>query len=746
MKRFCAFLLSVSLLLSMTGCGGTVDRASSAVPAPAPASEPPAKTDAGYLIPPSWTENSINDGTWGYVTQGAELPCGEGFSIENSGLTYLSRDMDTGETTLIRCTLDGTEQNRVVIPVQETGDSVDCSVGFYAFGADGVWLTYARYTLLDEETGETESFTQLQKWSYDGECVTSVPLDESFGLGDQEFFVFGLDLDPQGNPLLLTSQGQLYFCDSQGKAAAMTELPDIGFQFCQDSSGRLYLRDTFEGIVYAIDWDNRALGQPVLTTANTEQVMPGGGDYDFFLSSDTTLRGASLATGTITEILSWADWDLAGSTGGVAWLDGDTFLVSTYSLLTDSSRLLTLSRVPAGEIPEKTVVRLAVGLSADSAEWGMTWTDALDQSVTEAINLFNLENGQYRVEVETYASAEELNMNILSGDAPDIIDWNSTAWLENPPSMAIYAKRGYLTDLEPLFEADPELSLEDFIPSILELAKERTGGLYTMPLSFYFATLTAPKEYVGDKTTWTISDLLEAARQMPEDMELWGGMSPDDMLDTLLRESIRGFVDIPAGTCDFETQEFYDLLTLCRDYGTAEVGENYVPAAGGSLLMAEASFGRLGQFASDVMRPLEDQGRVLIGYPGAEGSGVTIIFYDDYAICALGQHQEGAWEFLRTLYTYDFQRSTVGPMCSVRQDAFDNKEDWYLEVNGSCTPEESQAARNLVYQAANCRVNDSPVIPIVQEEAAAFFYGDKTAEAVADIIQNRVEIYLGEQS
>lgn len=473
--------------------------------------------------------------------------------------------------------------------------------------------------------------------------------------------------------------------------------------------------------------------------------MPGGGDYDFLLVSDTRLRGANLSTGTITEILSWADWDLAGSVGGVACLDEEKFLISTHSLLTDSGSLLTMSRMPAAEIPEKTVVRLAVGLSADSAEWGATWTDALDQKVTEAINQFNRENARYRVEVETYSSGEELNLNILSGDAPDIIDWNSTAWLESPPSMAIYAQRGYLTDLAPLLAADPEYSESDFIPNILELAKERTGGLYTMPLSFYFVTLSVPREYVGDKTSWTIPDLLAAARQMPEGMALWEYMSRDEMLDTLLRESIQRFVDISAGNCDFENQEFYDLLTLCRDYCPPEVGEDYTPPAEGSLLKGEGSMGRLGQFASDVMRPLEEQGRVLIGYPGAGGSGVSVIFYDDLAICALGQHQEGAWEFLRTLLDYDYQYKSAGPMCSIRQDVFNDKEDWYLEGNGSCTPEESQTARELVYGAAHCRTNDSPIIPIVQEEAAAFFNGDKTAEAVADIIQSRVEIYLGEQ-
>ena len=744
MKRFLAVFLAAALM-ALGGCGAPAERASSSASAPSPTAAPTLETDSGYVIPAAWTEDSINDGTWGYVTQGADLPCGEGFSIEDGYLVSIDRDLDAGETTLVRCTLAGEELGRVVVPTPKPDGDGDSSVGFYAFGENGIWLTYDQYQIVDQDTGETEVYTELQKWSYDGDRLVAVPIDSSFGQEGGDPFLMGMDLSPDGSPVLVTEH-YIYFCDDSGQPTASIDTAGTYYGLCRDSTGRLYLRDTFAGVIYAIDWEACALGQPVLTTANTEQVMPGGGGYDFFLSSDSTLRGVTLSTGTITEILSWADWDLAGSTGGVAWLDEETFLVSTYSLLSGSSSVLTLSRMPAAEIPEKTAVRLAVGLSEDNIAWGQTWTDALDQTVTEAINEFNRESGQYRVEVETYASGEALSLQILSGDAPDIIDWNSTAWLEDPPSMAIYAKRGYLVDLEPLFASDPELSLDDFIPSILALVKERTGGLYAMPLSFYFATLSVSKEYVGDKTTWTVSDLLAAARQMPEDMELWEAMSQDAMLDTMLRESIDHFVDISAGTCDFENQEFYDLLTLCRDYCPAETGENYVPAAGGSLLMGEASLGRLGQFASDVMRPLEDQGRVLIGYPGAGGSGVSIIFYDDYTICALGQQQEGAWEFLRTLYTYDFQHSTVGPMCSVRQDAFNDKEDRYLEVNGSCTEEESQAARELVYQAANCRVNDSPIIPIVEEETAAFFNGDKTAEETAAIIQSRVEIYLGEQS
>jgi hypothetical protein len=295
--------------------------------------------------------------------------------------------------------------------------------------------------------------------------------------------------------------------------------------------------------------------------------------------------------------------------------------------------------------------------------------------------------------------------------------------------------------LDPLFDADPELSTDDLIPSIYALSKERTGGgFYSMPLYFYFTTLRVSKAYVGDKTSWTISDMLAVQESLPEGMGLWGG-TQSGTLDFLLRESIGEFVDLEAGTCNFETQEFYDLLTLCKNDGPAEYTEGSMPE---EILCCDMATGNMGNFATDVIAPLEESGDVLIGYPDAGGSGASIIFYDEMSICALGQQQEGAWQFLRTLMSYDYQYCARS-MAPVRQDAFEARQDWYMQVTGACTQEQLQEVREFIYNAQHCRTNDSPAVPIVEEEAAAFFAGDKTAEEVARIIQSRVSIYLGEQ-
>lgn len=743
MKRTLSILLSFSLLLALVGCsspGSSVESVSSAPPAVSVE-----ENAAGYVVPAAWTELSINDGTWGYVTAASELPSA---NYQDGYLIRQDYDEESQVTTLTRYDPDGQAVGSTDIPPLEATnpDAIEtyCYVSSTCFTDGGIWLTHNQSSLLDQETGESESVDFLEQWSYEGECLRSLAVKDLLKEDDTADFLYDMTLDDQGNPIFSTEK-YIYFCDEEGRPTATMDCDGSYYNFCRDSAGRLYLNAVFENQIYTINWDTHAPGDALFSTTGNETVLPGGGAYDFLLKSETTLRGVSLSTGTITEILSWADWDLTNCVGSVMYLDEETFLISTYSLLGDESGILTLSRVPADQIPEKTVVRLAVGLDTEAVSWGQTWTDALDYKVVEAINQFNRQSDTYRVEVETYSSGQELNLKLVSGDAPDIIDWNSTAWLEEPPSMELYAKKGYLLDLEPLFDADEELSTDDFIPNIFDLAKGRTNGMYSMPLNFYFATMTAPKAYVGDQVGWTVSELLEVVETLPEDMCVWDYTTQSNMLDTLLRTNINSFVDLTAGTCDFKNQDFYDMLTLCRDYFPAETGENYTPPAGGSLLTGQGSMGRLGQFASDVMRPLEEQGQTMIGYPGAAGNGLSIIFNEELALCALGQQQAGAWEFLRTLYTYDFQYNGSSIMCAVRQDAFDAKEDRYLEVNGSCTEAESMAARALVYGAENVRTNDSPVIGIISEEAAAFFAGDKTAEETADIIQSRVEIYLGEQ-
>lgn len=72
-------------------------------------------------------------------------------------------------------------------------------------------------------------------------------------------------------------------------------------------------------------------------------------------------------------------------------------------------------------------------------------------------------------------------------------------------------------------------------------------------------------------------------------------------------------------------------------------------------------------------------------------------------------------------------------------------EDTSIEVF-EATPEEAAAVKKLIDSADNKFEYHVEIMDIISEEAEAFLAGQKSAEDVAEIIQNRVSLYLQEQA
>lgn len=741
MKKLLSVLLCCALLLGLGACGNGANE-STIEPSAATTETPQIAEAGGYLIPTQWQGSSRNDGTTGYLTAQAQVPVGT-----PSGSVIESTETDAdGNVTMYQYDLSGNLIHVVTATPQAEMASADQSISFYSFGADSLWLVRMCFELLDEETGDSRSCEYLEQWSYDSELLFSATLD-AYGIDDMENYLMGMELGSQNTPILISATA-LTFLDENGQEAGRCETNGIWYNLCRDGSGRIYLVDNFEtNSLYTLDETGYGIGEKVMDLDGSSRIITGGGEYDLFFSSDTTLKGVSFQNGTVTEILSWADWDLANSVSGLAVLESGDYLLRVNNLALGGSVMLTMTPVPMSQVPEKTVLRVAVPLSQDYMDMGLTWTESMDEKVAGMISLFNQQNPDYRLEVVTFSSATELNLMLASGDAPDLIYNRYTAWLDEPISTALLAKKGYLEDLEPYFEGDDDLSLSQLMPNILEIEENRNGGLYALPLAFYATGITVQREYAGDNPNWSISDALKAARDMPEDMDFWSYMPQSDALSTLLGACYQQFLDVESGDCDFQNQDFYDLLTLCRDYFPEAIDENTTEAPGGSLLSGFGSMGRLGQLYTDTIRPLEEQGQLVYSYPGSTGTGLNIIFMDQFSICSQSQYKDIAWEFLKSLYSYDFQYSFGSVFTSIRQDVVNDREDNYQQMYPEdLTQEESQYVKELISTSTNYQDMNNPVFTIITEEAASFFAGDKSAENVAGIIENRVKIYLSEQS
>ena len=69
--------------------------------------------------------------------------------------------------------------------------------------------------------------------------------------------------------------------------------------------------------------------------------------------------------------------------------------------------------------------------------------------------------------------------------------------------------------------------------------------------------------------------------------------------------------------------------------------------------------------------------------------------------------------------------------------------DWEAEIYPA-EEEQIEVLRKLIAEAKPLNDNDAEILKIINEEAQAYFVGQKTAEDVAKIIQSRVSIFVSE--
>ena len=263
-------------------------------------------------------------------------------------------------------------------------------------------------------------------------------------------------------------------------------------------------------------------------------------------------------------LLNWSAADLSGSVMCFAPRDGGKLAVLTLTQngtfgdgdywYNRDIRLAMLS--PSGKGPADGKIRLV---------YGTIGTNSVQRL---RINKFNSSNDEYYIElrnyagdgVETYEADREaaqklLSAEIASGRAPDI--WDTSLPID------LYARKGMLEDLWPYIDGDPEISRDALMSHVLDCASVN-GELYSVFNSFTIATAAARSELVGDRTSWTLDEVLEYYADMPEGSTICGYYhGRTGTLYYLIRSDLDRWIDWTTGECRFDSEEFKALLTLC---------------------------------------------------------------------------------------------------------------------------------------------------------------------------------------
>lgn len=398
----------------------------------------------------------------------------------------------------------------------------------------------------------------------------------------------------------------------------------------------------------------------------------------------------------------------------------------------------------------------------------------------ENILEFNQTNENYQIEIKDYGTnsldpSTELNLDIISGEVPDIL------CLEMLPAN-MYIEKGILTDLYPLIESDPEIHADDFIDSV-RLAAEKDGKLYYMGAGFQWLDCFAiEKKYQNFVDGWSMEDMEKLYQEMPGDGVFIANMTRQRFITRIVLSQIEDYIEEETGKVNFDSEEFIKLLAFSKNFKDENEESSmqeiaYKEIAEGKLMLYRTSFLELSEISTLKSLYKKAGGYEIISYPSENKKNTLSISFADPAMAISEQceDKEGAWEFLRQFFTYDYGMKVSQRSClPVRKDVLEKRLQYamateeYIDEDGTIVKpfkggsaqgdysvdydalkeEDIAFVRSLIERIGKIYMDADEiqlnVLDIIKTEAEIYFDGDRTAEETAEIIQNRVQLYINE--
>ena len=409
---------------------------------------------------------------------------------------------------------------------------------------------------------------------------------------------------------------------------------------------------------------------------------------------------------------------------------------------------------------------------------------SLDYELRPMIVAFNRAQSDVRIVVRDYSeylndgtyedAIQKINTEILSGSAPDLLCASGLP-------LKQYAAKGILADLWPLIDSDPDISREALMRHLFDVMSI-DGKLYQVTNSFSIQTAACRTAITGDKTSWTLDDVLQAMNNLQPGAGIFGETdTKTGMLNQCLGFNLDSFMDWNTGTASFDSETFIEILKFCNsfpaefnyenyDWETAE--SEYSRLMNGKQLMTTCYISSFGDL--QVQYALHNADVNFIGFPSENGTGSCFQPGSTISITTSCKNTEAAWRFVRELLLAENQTQEHMWNFPTNKAAFDTLVKEQMTPQYWTNPEtgeqeeistmgygigndfnvEIYAMKQDEYDAfmrlyENCKTvysYDQSVMTIIQEECEPFFAGQKTAEEVASIIQNRLSLYMAERT
>lgn len=446
----------------------------------------------------------------------------------------------------------------------------------------------------------------------------------------------------------------------------------------------------------------------------------------------------------------------------------------------------------------------------------------ISDELTRFVALFNKNHEDVRMEILDYSDEgglERLRTELVLGQVPDIMEmhyYGKGGSTVGPSSREYYGgyhpkyydgivpgkytppadeywmpyrqmvQKGYLEDLWPYIENDPQLGREGVLQAPLKAA-EVNGGLYMLFQRVQIFTLIGRESVVGDRYSWTLEELMDAYAAMPEGSTILRyNMTRQDLFFNLLCHALDGYIDWTTGECHFDSQSFRDLVGFLEK--APDEVEYEKPKDAEYEVIERIMHGQQMLEGMIVLWPREigfsdtifQERAAFVGYPTADGSSGSF-FYPTGEILAMSatcKDKDAAWDYIRLLIKP--RRSKAKPYYSF-MDMPINLHDYELLIWGELkdtekalkkypedplnyspktdahfryvpeiplmrllAEEDGQRYRDLVDHTTRLYWGEDALSDIVWVTLGSYFAGDRTLDEAVELIQNRVRLYVNE--
>lgn len=593
-----------------------------------------------------------------------------------------------------------------------------------------IWLLEYLYERTYDEDGNKTSERSA------GWCVERVDEDGFSGpLFSSSAVDEPLEIDVCGGVIYLSSTNGV-FCfsvdgDFLGSSGSLN-----GFRGMAIAGGSVYLlHSDIAGVkISLVSPEDCSISADLAADVNVYDLIGGTGLY---INSGSDLYSFDPETGETGLVLNWVSAGVAGD------YKGATSLADGALLYYDARELCVLE--PSAYTDELITLTLA------SME---------PRFIRDAVIDFNASNEKYTVEIIDYsqyntddmpeAGVLRLNLDIISGNAPDIID------LTGLP-LAQYEGMGLLEDLTAYFDREGSPAMAENLLNALESG----GKLCALVPCCTIMTIEAYGSDVDGMGELEFHDILALQETMGSGTSPFGAtMSKRSFLETMLSVGNSRYIDWETGVCDFD-ESFKDMLRLAASLpDEADLSRDLQMIASREQLLSV-------QQVASVMDILAFDyyfggDLALCGIPSVQNSGAVLCPYIMLGMSSTGENKDGAWEFMSMLLSERYQDMYADLMLPTTEygleRAMAEMDEWmssggelYLpDIHGNEASAEADSEkceklfRELLGSVTSVRESNQELFDIIWPEAQAYFCGDRSVDEAVDIISSRVQIYVSE--